>query len=177
MSNLVIPSKTVLFQKEKAIRSIQELYEHVSKLEDSGGGYIKPEEGIPASDMTEEVQESLAKADSALQQHQDISGKEDKMTVVTTTSTNLSCTLGSYYVFSSTVNTLAITLPVPTDASHISNVVMYLTTGSSPAVTFSSTHPVYYSDNFEIAADSTYEVNALWNGAAWIVASVNIIVA
>ena len=47
---------------------------------------------------------------------------------------------------------------------------------SSPAVTFSSTHPVYYSDGFEIAADSTYEVNALWNGAAWIVASVTIIV-
>ena len=82
MSNLAIPSKTVLFQKEKAIRSIQELYEHVSKLEDSGGGYIKPEDGIPASDMTEEVQESLAKADSALQQHQDISGKVDKTTTV-----------------------------------------------------------------------------------------------
>ena len=96
MSNLVIPSKTVLFQKEKAIRSIQELYEHVSKLEDSGGGYIKPEDGIPASDMTEEVQESLAKADSALQQHQDISGKVDKTTTVNghSLSSNVTVTKG-----------------------------------------------------------------------------------
>lgn len=174
MSNLVIPSKTVLSQREKAIRSIQELYEHVSKLEDSGGGYIKPEEGIPASDMTEEVQESLAKAESALQQHQDISGKENKMSVVTTTSTNLSCTLGSYYVFSSTVNTLRITLPSPSDNTSVGNVILYFTTGSSPAVTITSTASVVYQDGFEIEVSSTYEVNCLYNGSAWVVIGVKI---
>ena len=241
MSNLAIPSKTVLFQKEKAIRSIQELYEHVSKLEDSGGGYIKPEEGIPASDMTEEVQESLAKADSALQQHQDISGKvdktttvnghalsnnvtvtkgdvglgnvtndaqipltqkganngvatlgstgkiptsqlpdaimtgkEDKMTVVTTTSTNLSCTLGSYYVFSSAVNTLRITLPSPSDNTYVGNVILYFTTGSSPAVTITSSKSIAYQTDYAIEAECTYEVNCLYNGGAWVVIAVQI---
>ena len=40
--------------------------------------YQKPSAGIPSSDMSDAVQASLGKADSALQQHQDISGKADK---------------------------------------------------------------------------------------------------
>ena len=39
--------------------------------------YTKPSGGIPSTDMTNEVQTSLSKADSALQSHQDISGKQD----------------------------------------------------------------------------------------------------
>jgi len=41
------------------------------------GTYSKPSGGIPSTDMTSEVQTSLGKADSALQSHQDISGKQD----------------------------------------------------------------------------------------------------
>ena len=40
--------------------------------------YTKPASGIPKTDMAEDVQTSLGKADTALQQHQDISGKLDK---------------------------------------------------------------------------------------------------
>ncbi len=40
----------------------------------SKGTYSKPDEGIPASDMSESVQESLEKADSALQEHQSLEG-------------------------------------------------------------------------------------------------------
>ena len=42
------------------------------------GTYSKPYDGIPASDLAAAVQTSLGKADTALQQHQDISGKLDK---------------------------------------------------------------------------------------------------
>ncbi len=43
---------------------------------DSGfGTYSKPSLGIPKSDLSSEVQSSLEKADTALQTHQDISGK------------------------------------------------------------------------------------------------------
>ena len=45
--------------------------------------YIKPANGIPKSDLSATVQSSLNKADSALQEHQDISGKQDKSTAVT----------------------------------------------------------------------------------------------
>lgn len=39
--------------------------------------YIKPSTGIPKSDLASSVQTSLGKADTALQKHQDISGKVD----------------------------------------------------------------------------------------------------
>lgn len=45
--------------------------------------YVKPANGIPKSDLDTTVQSSLSKADSALQEHQDISGKQDKSTAVT----------------------------------------------------------------------------------------------
>lgn len=41
------------------------------------GTYSKPSTGIPATDLASAVQASLAKADSAIQAHQDISGKAD----------------------------------------------------------------------------------------------------
>ena len=53
--------------------------EKVSELEnDAGyGTYTKPAAGIPKSDLASGVQASLGKADTALQKHQDISGKVD----------------------------------------------------------------------------------------------------
>ena len=41
------------------------------------GKYAKPSGGIPKSDLASAVQTSLGKADTALQEHQDISGKEN----------------------------------------------------------------------------------------------------
>lgn len=41
--------------------------------------YQKPDDGIPKSDLDSSVQASLDKADTALQEHQDISGKVDKV--------------------------------------------------------------------------------------------------
>lgn len=47
------------------------------------GTYSKPNGGIPQSDLSIDVQASLNKADSALQEHQDISGKADKSDIPT----------------------------------------------------------------------------------------------
>lgn len=49
-----------------------------------GNKYDKPSTGIPSTDMSEAVQTSLGKADTALQEHQDISGKADKTSTVST---------------------------------------------------------------------------------------------
>lgn len=107
-----------------------------------------------------------------------LDNKEDNTDIVveSTAISTLTAEVGKYYRFDVPVDTLAITLPTMTDTTTVKTIVFYLTAGTTPAVTFSSTHPVYYSDGFEIAADSTYEVNALWNGAAWIVAAVNIVI-
>lgn len=45
--------------------------------------YDKPSTGIPSTDMSQAVQDSLALADTAIQQHQDISGKADKVASAT----------------------------------------------------------------------------------------------
>ena len=45
------------------------------------GTYSKPTSGIPKTDLSNEVQTSLGKADTALQEHQDISGKAEKTEV------------------------------------------------------------------------------------------------
>lgn len=61
--------------------------EKVSELEnDAGyGTYTKPSTGIPKSDLASGVQASLGRADTALQKHQDISGKLDKTGDASTT--------------------------------------------------------------------------------------------
>lgn len=51
------------------------------------GTYSKPSGGIPKSDLASAVQTSLGKADTALQSHQDISGKQDKITPITAKTT------------------------------------------------------------------------------------------
>lgn len=56
--------------------------------------YTKPSTGIPKADMASDVQTSLGKADTALQEHQDISGKVDK----------------SSFVYDSATGTLSITI-------------------------------------------------------------------
>jgi hypothetical protein len=90
--------------------------------------------------------------------------------------TSLACEVGKYYRLDVPVETLAIALPTMTDLTTVRTVVIYLTAGTTPAVTISSadSKDVYYQDGFEIEAGNTYEINALFNGAAWIVAAVKI---
>jgi hypothetical protein len=108
--------------------------------------------------------------------HQDISGKEDKVDIVSASGTTLTAEVGKYYTLSS-VGTVAITLPtIASGTTKVQTVTFYIAAGSTPAVTFTSTHSIYYSDGFEIAADTTYEVSAAYNGIAWVVASVKIVI-
>ena len=114
----------------------------------------------------------------------DISGKEDVTTIVapvnatdaTLPITTLTCEAGKYYRVDVAVETLAVTLPAMTDLTTVRTVVIYLTAGTTPAVTISAadSKDVCYQDGFEIEAGNTYEINALFNGAAWIVAAVKI---
>lgn len=106
----------------------------------------------------------------------DLASKEDKVDIVSASGATLTAEVGKYYTLSN-VGTLAITLPtIAAGTTKVQTVTFYIAAGSSPAVTFSSSHSVYYSDGFEIAADSTYEVSAAYNGIAWVVASVKIVI-
>jgi hypothetical protein len=111
---------------------------------------------------------------------QDISGKQDKVAVVNVASgtTAILAQVNTYYNVAGTVTNLAITLPAMTDLTTARTVVIYLTAGTTPAVTISAadSKDVYYQDGFEIASGESYEINALFNGAAWVVAGVKIVV-
>lgn len=50
--------------------------------------YDKPSGGIPKTDLASDVQTSLGKADTSIQTHQDISGKEDKQNKTNTLNEN-----------------------------------------------------------------------------------------
>ena len=90
--------------------------------------------------------------------------------------TALTCEAGKYYRIDVAIDTLDVTLPAMTDTTTVRAVIIYLTAGTTPAVTIASadSKDVYYQDGYEIEAGSTYEINALFNGAAWIVAAVKI---
>lgn len=56
---------------------ISDLSEIRSNAQSGASAYHKPNTGIPKTDLSTDVQTSLGKADTALQEHQDISGKQD----------------------------------------------------------------------------------------------------
>jgi hypothetical protein len=136
-----------------------------------GGPYVSYEPQTLTDAQKKQARENIGASGAS-----DLSSKEDKVTIEAVTGATLTAEVGKYYTLSN-VGTLAITLPtIAAGTTKVQTVIFYIAAGPSPAVTFTSTHPVYYANGFEIAADSTYEVNALWNGIAWVVASVNIIV-
>ncbi len=92
--------------------------------------------------------------------------------------TALSCEVGVYYRVDVAVETLAVTLPEMSDATTLRGCVIYMSIGTTPAITFTGTAhggvtpPVYCQDGFELKSGETYEVNCVYNGGAWVVAAV-----
>lgn len=61
------------------------------------GTYSKPSSGIPKTDLSDDVQGSLGKADSALQEHQDISGLATKTEVAFAIASAIGDAIGGSY--------------------------------------------------------------------------------
>ena len=97
----------------------------------------------------------------------DVTNKEDKVTIESASGATLTAQVGKYYTLSN-VGTLAITLPT-CSGTNVQTVVFYMTTGSTPAVTFTSTHSIIYPKDFAIEANGLYEINAAWNGIGWVI--------
>ena len=114
--------------------------------------------------------------------------KEDKTTIVAVVNdedpsqpvTGVTCNLSTYYRIPVPIETVTLMLPTNPASGKVENIVVYLTGGTSPAVTIQSSDanpaPIYYHDGYAIESGKTYEVNILWNGAAWVVASVEIVI-
>lgn len=101
-----------------------------------------------------------------------------KVVVESASGTTLSAATSTYYKFNNEVGTLAITLPAPTDLTHLTSVVFAFTTSSSPGVTFTAAEidgnapDIYAQDGFSIEASTTYEINAIFNGESWVLAAI-----
>lgn len=120
-----------------------------------------------------------------LTQHQDISGKEDVTTIVapvnetdaTLPVTALTTEIGKYYRLDVPIETLAVTLPAMGVVTSVKTVTIYLTGGTTPAVTISAADgkSVVLQDGYEIKAGMTYEVSCAYNGTRWVVGALTII--
>ena len=75
--------------------------------------YTKPSGGIPETDMAEDVKTSLGLANTALQKHQDISGKLDNSSLANKYSASSAYTVGQYVFHDGSIYrcTTAIALP------------------------------------------------------------------
>ena len=102
--------------------------------------YNKPSGGIPKTDLTNEVQTSLRKADTALQQHQDTSGKEDKSNKVTSiddTSTDIQYP-SAKSVYDSQQNQDSKILKLQQENQHLKETLV-TTTGTGENITLNKT--------------------------------------
>jgi hypothetical protein len=98
-----------------------------------------------------------------------LSGKEDKVDIVSASGATLSAEVGKYYTLSN-VGTLAITLPtIAAGTTKVQTVTFYIAAGSTPGVTFTSTHTIIYPTDYKIEANGLYEISAAWNGIGWII--------
>ena len=162
-------------------------------IPDVSGKAEKSEMGVSNNGDTTTITLKSGLSAQVINQHQSLSGyatqqwvgqqgfvtgdKEDETEIValSTAVSTLTAELKKYYRFDVGVETLAITLPTMTGVTKAKDITFYMTGGTTPAVTFTSTHNVHLADGFSIESGKTYEVNAAWNGAAWIVASVTIV--
>ena len=157
------PSETELYLVEESIDTTPT--QNSTNLVSSGGVYTALSGKADSSSLATVATSGSYNDLSNTPTIPDISGKEDKVDIVSASGATLSAEVGKYYTLSN-VGTLAITLPtIAAGTTKVQTVTFYVSAGSSPAVTFTSTHSIYYSDGFEI-----------YNGIAWVVASVKIVI-
>ena len=108
---------------------------------------------------------------------QQLANKEDVTPIeaVASGTTAINAAVNTYYEVAGEVGTLAITLPVPTDLTKVSMVVVHLTAGTTPNVVIGSAETIDYSAAYDISASKEYEINCLFNGGKWVVADMEVV--
>lgn len=125
------------------------------------GTYSKPSTGIPKTDLASEVQTSLGKADTALQSHQDISGKANKISVVQTSASTIEINSNTFYKFGE-VASLNITLASITD-NTIYNEFMFEFVSGSTATTLTLPDTIKWLETPTIESNKIYQCSIVDN--------------
>lgn len=89
-----------------------------------------------------------------------------------TSEANINLEVNTVHRIGFSVDTLQLTLPTISDTAHAYTILVHLKTGASPAITFASgtNQPVLYFSGYDIAANTDYELNCMFDGAKWVVA-------
>lgn len=125
------------------------------------GTYSKPSTGIPKADLASAVQTSLDKADTALQSHQDISGKANKISVVQTSASTIEINPNTFYKFGE-VASLNITLASITD-NTIYNEYMFEFVSGSTATTLTLPSSIKWLETPTIESNKIYQCSIVNN--------------
>ena len=125
------------------------------------GKYSKPSTGIPKTDLASAVQTSLGKADTALQSHQDISGKANKISVVQTSASTIEINSNTFYKFGE-VASLNITLASITD-NTIYNEYMFEFVSGTTATTLTLPSSIKWLETPTIDANKIYQCSIVNN--------------
>ena len=123
--------------------------------------YDKPNGGIPKTDLSSAVQTSLGKADTAIQEHQDISGKANKISVVQTSTSTIEINPNTFYKFGE-VASLNITLASITD-NTIYNEYMFEFVSGSTATTLTLPSSIKWLETPTIDANKIYQCSIVDN--------------
>ena len=177
-NKLNTPSASFLIPREHRIKAIQELYD---KIRSGGSGKISDFENdikyisavVPQelSESEKQLARDTINAESATTIVAPVNATDETLPV-----TALTTEIGKYYRLDVPVETLAVTLPAMGVVTSVKTVTIYLTGGTTPAVTITAADgkSVVLQDGYEIKAGKTYEVNCLYNGATWVVGALTI---
>ena len=125
------------------------------------GTYSKPSTGIPKADLASAVQTSLDKADTALQSHQDISGKANKISVVQTSTSTIEINPNTFYKFGE-VSSLNITLAAITDTSVLNEYMFEFVSGTT-ATTLTLPDTIKWLETPTIESNKIYQCSIVNN--------------
>lgn len=100
-----------------------------------------------------------------------LSELQNKTNIVVASNTTINAQPDVYYRFSDAVDTLTVTLP-DLSSTYAASVIFCFTTGTNPNVTFTTTNnaTISYFADYSIDANTSYELNVMWNGLKWTVA-------
>ena len=94
--------------------------------------------------------------------------------VVLSDETEIQANPGCFYRFDREVDYLHIDLESDIDVlgenTTLKSIGFHFTTGSAPQVEFSCGKEIEYYSGFAIEPNTTYEINAMWNGKKWMIA-------
>ena len=121
--------------------------------------------GSQNQDMTGYATEQWVYDQNFLKQHQDISGKENRMQIVTPNSLTFSAETGKYYRITQS-GTITVTLPSVV-SDYIEGFLLFFTAAADDCLHFDTQDTVLKADGYEIKAGDICEVNAVYNGDGW----------